>query len=194
VRSRHARVDHPGGSVKGIIFNLAEEVVSDLHGEEAWDAVLDTAGVTGAYTSLGSYPDDDLHRIVAAGAQQLDASRSDVLRAVGAGAMPRLAARYPEFFAPHRTTRSFVLTLNDIIHPEVRKLYPGANVPQFEFDTSADDVLVVTYRSDRRLCALAEGFLLGAAPRFGEQALLTHIRCMHEGDDHCAISCRFAPA
>ena len=180
--------------MKGIIFNVAEEVVSDLHGEEAWDAVLDTAGVTGAYTSLGSYPDDDLHRIVAAGAQQLDASRSDVLRAVGAGAMPRLAARYPEFFAPHRTTRSFVLTLNDIIHPEVRKLYPGANVPQFEFDTSADDVLVVTYRSDRRLCALAEGFLLGAAPRFGEQALLTHIRCMHEGDDHCAISCRFAPA
>lgn len=57
-----------------------------------------------------------------------------------------------------------------------------------------DAVLVLTYRSDRRLCALAEGFLLGAAPHFGEQAHLTHLRCMHEDDDRCVIRCRFTPA
>jgi hypothetical protein len=185
----------PEEAVKGIIFNLAEEVMTDAHGPDAWDAVLDTAGVTGSYTSLGSYPDDDLHRIVRAGAAALDSTPTDVLRTVGAGAMPQLAARFPEFFEPHATTRSFVLTLNDIIHPEVRKLYPGADVPEFTFDTSqGDDVLVLRYQSDRRLCALAEGFLTGAARHFGERVDLSHDRCLHRGDDHCAIRCAFAAA
>ena len=29
------------------------------------------------------------------------------------------------------------------IHPEVRKLYPGASVPEFDFDTSSPDVLLI---------------------------------------------------
>lgn len=53
--------------MKGIIFNLAEEVVSDAYGPDTWDDLLDAWGVDGAYTSLGNYPDDDLHRLVAAG-------------------------------------------------------------------------------------------------------------------------------
>ena len=32
------------------------------------------------------------------------------------------AKRYPEFFEPHETTLEFLLTLNEMIHPEVRKL------------------------------------------------------------------------
>ena len=35
--------------MKGIIFNLLEEVVSTQLGEDAWDAILDSAGVEGAF-------------------------------------------------------------------------------------------------------------------------------------------------
>ena len=45
--------------MKGIIFNLLEEVVTQEHGEEAWEDLLDRSGVEGAYTSLGSYPDQE---------------------------------------------------------------------------------------------------------------------------------------
>jgi hypothetical protein len=180
--------------MKGIIFNLAEEVVSSAHGAHTWDDLLDSAGVDGVYTSLGSYPDDDLHRIVAAGAGTFELPDAEVLRSIGEGAMPMLAERYPEFFTPHATTRAFVLTLNDIIHPEVRKLYPGADVPEFEFDESDPEVLVLTYRSARKLCPLAEGFLIGAATHFGERVELGHDRCLLDGDDRCVISCRFLAA
>ena len=37
--------------MKGIIFNLAEEVVVREHGDDVWDAVLEGAGVTGSYTT-----------------------------------------------------------------------------------------------------------------------------------------------
>ena len=38
--------------MKGIIYNLLEEVVSAEHGEDTWDALVDAAGVDGIYTSL----------------------------------------------------------------------------------------------------------------------------------------------
>jgi hypothetical protein len=180
--------------VKGIIFNLAEEVVTETHGADAWDELLDASGVEGVYTSLGSYPDDELHRLMKAGADAFDTTPHDVLRAIGAVAMPRLAARYPEFFEPHTSARSFTLTVNDIIHPEVHKLYPGADVPQFDFDESDPDELVITYRSARKLCALAEGFLEGAAAQYGERAVVRQDRCMHRGHESCVIRCAFLPA
>jgi hypothetical protein len=178
--------------VKGLIFNLAEDVVSGAHGPDLWDELLDASGVDGVYTSLGRYPDDDLHRLINAGAEVLEVPPSDVLRGIGTGAMPLLADRYPEFFEPHTSARSFTLTVNDIIHPEVRKLYPGAEVPEFDFDESDPDSLVITYRSARKLCALAEGLIEGAAAHFGERVEISQVRCMHRGHDCCVIRCVFA--
>lgn len=180
--------------MKGIIFNLVEEVVRDRYGEDAWDDLLDAAGLDGAYTSLGSYPDEQLQRLVGAASVALGLPADDVVRTLGEAAIPLLADRYPFFFAPHSSTVSFLLTLNDIIHPEVRKLYPGADVPTFGFEESSDDSLTLRYHSDRKLCALAEGFVLGAAAHFGERAEITQPDCMLRGDEDCLLRCSFTRA
>jgi Haem-NO-binding len=180
--------------VKGVIFNLAEQVVSDAFGVDTWDEILEDAGVDGAYTSLGSYPDEDLMAIVAASARRLDVDPMDVVRTIGEGAIPLLVQRYPDFFSPHANTRAFLLTLNDIIHPEVLKLYPGAVVPEFAFEVDGDDVLHIEYRSSRQLCALAEGFITGATRHFGESVVMVQPTCLLRGDDHCVLDCTFGPA
>jgi predicted hydrocarbon binding protein len=177
--------------VKGIVFNLLEEVVSRDHGEDAWDALLETAGLDGAYTSLGSYSDEDLMKLVGAASSALGAPGEEIVRWFGRSALPLLADRYPEFFEPHSSTRSFVLTLNNVIHPEVRKLYPGAEVPVFDFDTSSDEVLVMGYASHRKMCALAEGLIEGAASHYGEQALIEQPKCMVRGDEKCVLEISF---
>ena len=179
--------------MKGIIFNLVEEVIGDRYGEDVWDDLLDAAGLDGAYTSLGSYPDDELFRLVAAAAEKLEVPPDVVVRTLGEAAIPLLADRYPAFFAGHTSTKSFLLTLNDIIHPEVRKLYPGADVPEFEYDTSSPDVLVMTYRSRRRLCAFAEGLVEGAARQFGESVVFEQPRCMLRGDAACTFRIALTP-
>jgi hypothetical protein len=180
--------------VKGIIFNLAEEVVSREHGEVVWDEILDEAGVSGSYTSLGSYPDADLFAIVAAAAALYGMDPGCVLRHVAEGAMPLLAERYPQFFTPHQDACSFVLTLNDIIHPEVRKLYPGAGVPTFTYDRLDAHTVTMGYASERRLCLLAEGFVKGAALHYGQQVELDQPSCMLRGDDECVLRCEFSDA
>ncbi|THC41868.1 heme NO-binding domain-containing protein [Massilia sp. Mn16-1_5] len=177
--------------MKGIVFNLLEEAVSTEFGDATWDRLLDDAGLDGAYTSLGSYDDAEIFRLVGVASAALGMPEQDVLRWFGRRAMPLLAKRYPAFFAGHPNTRSFLLTLNNMIHPEVRKLYPGASPPVFDFDTADSEQLVIGYNSARRLCALAEGFMQGAAEHFQEQAAITQSQCMHAGDDKCSFHVRF---
>ncbi len=178
--------------MKGVIFNLAEQVVTDAYGADTWDQLLDDADLDGAFTTLGNYPDAQLMAIVDAASVRLGVSATDVVRMVGKGALPLLALRYPAFFTPHTSTRPFLLTLNDIIHPEVRKLYPGADVPEFGFEEQGEDVLLLEYRSRRQLCALAEGFIAGAAEHFGQSVTIVQPRCMLDGVDSCLLRCTFS--
>ncbi|MHB2000150.1 MAG: heme NO-binding domain-containing protein [Solirubrobacteraceae bacterium] len=173
--------------MKGVVFNLLEEVVSAEHGAEVWDELLVAAALDGAYTSLGSYPDEQLYALVAAASNALRSPPDDVVRWFGRRTMPLFAERYPPLFAEHGNSRSFVLGLNDVIHPEVRKLYPGAATPQFAFDASDPNRLVMEYRSRRPLCAFAEGLLHGAADHFGERIAIERPRCVKHGEKHCVL-------
>lgn len=178
--------------MKGIIFNLLEEVVTQHYGADTWDALLDAAGLDGAYTSLGSYADADIVKLVTAASAALGQPPEQIMRWFGREAMTRLAERYPAFFSAHQNTRNFLLTLNNIIHPEVQKLYPGAATPVFDFDNSDPDVLGIGYQSARKMCALAEGFMEGAADNFDEKLAIDHVTCMHRGAPKCQFQVRFS--
>lgn len=179
--------------MKGIIFNLLEDAVRQHHGEDAWETVLDNAGVAGAYTSLGNYPHAELERLVLSASIALNADRASVLRWFGRSAMPRLAALFPTYFDACTGTRDFLLSLNGIIHPEVMKLYPGAHCPVFAFKTEPDGGLLIGYSSPRRLCMLAHGFIEGAASHFHEAADIEHRGCMHTGDNECTLRIGLSP-
>ena len=47
------------------------------------------------------------------------------------------------------------------------------------------------YQSARRLCALAHGFIEGAAAHFGETLVFEHLKCMHNGDPKCQFRIAF---
>jgi hypothetical protein len=177
--------------MKGVVFNLLEETVTRDYGEDAWDDLLDAAGLEGAYTSLGGYPDGDLIALVGAASSALGLPPDDVVRWFGRSALPLLAAGHSDFFAAHDSVRPFILTLNDIIHPEVRKLYPGADVPVFDFDATSDDVLVMGYFSSRQLCAFAEGLIEGAADHYRQTVSIEQPQCMKRGDAKCVLEMSF---
>lgn len=180
-----------GMLMKGVVFNLLETVVSDEHGEETWDELLDSTDLSGAYTAVGTYPNEELTALVQVAAQKLDLTKEQVESWFGRSAFPLLAARYPGFFEGHPDARSFMLTLNEVIHPEVRKLFPGAYAPSFEFDASVPDELGLTYNSNRGLCSFAEGLAMGAADHFGQRVTIHHERCEKRGDPSCTLRVKF---
>ena len=116
-----------------------------------------------------------------------------ILRWFGRSAMPLLAQRYDDFFKHHVTARTFVLSINDIIHPEVRKLYPGAVCPHFNFGRNDGDKLLLGYRSVRHMCHLAHGFAEGAADHFGETIEVAHLSCMIDGAPSCQLEIGWLP-
>jgi hypothetical protein len=174
--------------VKGIVFTLLEETIVDEHGMDAWDRILEEAGLDGVYTTLGNYPYEQLVTLLQAAEPVVGYSGRRAQQWFGRRALHRLADRYPELFEPHTSTREFALTLNDVIHPEVRKLYPGAEVPTFALDEDPEDGnLSLRYESERGLCSFAEGLLLGTGDRYGEEIGVQQPRCVHEGDSYCDL-------
>jgi hypothetical protein len=174
--------------MKGVIFNLLETAVEAHFGPDMWDDLLDDAGLSGSYTSLGSYPDEEAEALVSAAMNRLGLDRSSVLKWFGASAIPALAITYPDFFVNHSSARTFVLGINNIIHAEVRKLYPGAACPHFEMSEPNPANLTMVYVSSRRMCALAEGFVAGAATHYGETVHFEHKSCVERGDARCTFN------
>lgn len=177
--------------MKGIVFNLFEAVFSAEYGEDAWDDLLEQTKVDGAYSSLGTYDDNEFLGLVQAATETTGIDVPEIVRWFGQGAIPLMVDRFPDLFASHRDTRAFLLTLNDVIHPEVRKLYPEADVPTFDYDNSDDRVLVMSYQSKRKLCDFAIGLMEGAAKHYAEKIEIAHPECMKRGHERCLFRIQF---
>ncbi len=159
--------------MKGVIFNLLEEAVTVEFGSDTWEDLLDDAGLDGAYTSLGDYDDAQVAALVSAASKRLSITSGEVLMWFGQRAMPMLRKRYPALFADHASSRGFVMSVNKIVHPEVRKLYSGTKCPFFHFREAEDGSVAIRYESSRGLFDLARGFVLGAAALWGERVDIT---------------------
>ncbi len=179
--------------MKGVIFNVLEDCVAQEFSPDVWEDLLDEADLAGAYTSLGNYSDDELDALVAAASEKLGRTRGEVLRWFGERAMPVLKDRYPVLFANYASSRNFVLAVNTIIHPEVRKLYSGANCPHFHFREDDTGSVFMGYGSSRKLCDLAHGFIVGASKLWCEQVAITHHSCMNHGDNKCLMEIQWQP-
>ena len=92
--------------MKGVVFQLLEDVAQREYGPEAWDQLLATAG--GPSWSL-SHPALLTGSRAEAAPAELDALSA--LRRTGRRAIPLLANLYPQLFVNAQNTRSFVVIL-----------------------------------------------------------------------------------
>lgn len=172
--------------MKGVLFNVVEDVVTEAFSADVWDDVVEHAGVSGAYTSLGNYPDEELGSVVEATASAAGQTVPDALRLAGHLGFAHLVRRAPDLLDGLDGWRAVLTALDDIIHPEVRKIYPDADVPGFATEPDGSGLLV-TYTSRRALCALAEGLMTGAGKWFDTDLHVIHLSCVHSGDENCVM-------
>ena len=173
--------------VKGLLFDVVREVVAELLGEDAWDRAIETAGFEGSYTSLGNYPDEEMATLVVLLSESAGLSADDTLRTVGVHGWRHLELRQPELVAGVDDMGTLLHSLNNVVHTEVRKLYPDSFVPLFGITDEGPGRWLVTYESERRMCRLAEGLLLGFSEARGFSTTITHVTCMNHGDGTCVL-------
>ncbi|WP_430459717.1 heme NO-binding domain-containing protein [Thalassolituus sp. LLYu03] len=173
--------------MKGVVFDMLRDLVEDRFGLEGWDAVLEKAGSDGLYISTQTYQDEQLVGLVVAASAVTGIAIPDLLRAFGEFMAGELYKRFPSFFDNAQDLIQFLVSVDRIVHVEVRKLYPDAALPTFRYQRENPDELLMNYRSPRKLCHLAEGLINGSARHFGNQIELVHSPCMHDGADHCGL-------
>ena len=178
--------------MKGIVFNIFSDLVTDNFGLETWDALIERTnpGSQAVYTSGEVYPDEELVAYVTELSAITGAAAPQLIKTFGKYMMHKFKGMHPEFLDGH-SAKSFLESVHGVIHVEVKKLHPDSLLPTFEYESSGDDNLTMIYSSPRKLCALAEGLVEGVGQVFDESIELRHPECMHEGADRCRLELKF---
>ncbi|SIS69122.1 heme NO-binding domain-containing protein [Neptunomonas antarctica] len=180
--------------MKGVIFNVLEEMVEENCGMAVWNDILNQELPEGGiYTAGESYPDEQLFNLVNAVCARTKLPMEKVVGNFGEFLFTQLAARHPVFLESPADLKSFLKSIDSVIHVEVRKLYDNPNLPSFKYSEPDPDLLIMQYRSPRKLCILAEGLIRGAAAHYGQSVEISHPICIHRGADWCDLHIRFLP-
>jgi predicted hydrocarbon binding protein len=173
--------------MKGAIFIAMNELVEEAYGLPLWLKVLDAASSDGAYTSAETYDDEALLAIAQALSEELDTPMNDLLFVFGNFLFGFLYRGHPDYVDRCSEFFEFIESVGSMIHKEVHKLDEDALPPTVSLQRKSNKEGVLSYRSSRQLCRLAEGLLTGASKHFSINISLEHLQCMHKGADHCLI-------
>lgn len=155
--------------MKGVVFTEFLEMVEERFSPDlAFDIIEQSALPSqGVYTTVGTYPHTEMIALVNALSDRTGISGADLQRAFGAYLFGRFAEQHPSFFDGAEGALQLLEKVDSYIHVEVRKLYPQAELPSFECESS-EGLLTMTYSSTRPFAALAEGLIRGCIEHFGE--------------------------
>ncbi len=173
----------------GIIHLELHNFVKSQYGEAALDQLPERAQPsTRVVTPLSSYPDADIVAMVTAASELTGKSPTALLEAFGEFLVPTYVALYGSLLKPTWRTLDVIEHTEQTIHRVVRRRQPGALPPRLRTVRAGPKLVILTYDSPRRLCAVARGISRGLAARFGEALTINDIECMHRGDPACIIS------
>ena len=154
--------------MKGVVFTEFVEFVENKFGFDTLDTIIENSGVSGVYTQAGNYPFEEMVSLLGALATHEHKELSELLEMYGFHLFGRLAKIYP-YMDRFSSAFDVVSHIDNIIHPEVHKLYPDAELPSFVTTEVGENFIVLAYHSQKGLQNLAKGLILGAADYYGER-------------------------
>ncbi len=172
--------------MKGIIFVELIDFLESALGMDVVDDVIETANLPSgaAYTAVGTYPASEVLTLLNTVEAKVGMSVADQQAAFGKHLFGRLAKAHPEYIGSVGGGFELIGAIEDHIHVEVRKLYPDAELPSFEYGERTDDSMVLIYRSQRPMADLCEGLIRGCFAHFNEQVEIARENLPSDGGTH----------
>ena len=172
--------------MKGVVFTEFMELVESRMGLDMLDRIITEAQLPndGAYTSVGTYDHAELVRLVLALSAATGTPVPALIHLFGEHLFQRFSVAYPALFADASNSFDFLSRIDDVIHVEVRKLYPDAELPKLRCERIGADGLLMHYTSPRGFGDLAEGLIAGCIAHFGEAIDVTRINLEPQAGVH----------
>lgn len=155
--------------MKGMVFTEFLDMVEARFSADMVDDIIDDAKPTsgGAYTAVGTYDHQELVDMVVALSKRTGIPVDTLVKVFGEHVFSIFAKNYPSFFNDVPDALTFLSGIENIIHAEVIKLYPDAQLPKFDCHFEGE-TLIMDYQSPRHFSDLAEGLIKGCGAHFGE--------------------------
>lgn len=161
--------------MKGLVFTTFYDFVEKRHGPDLLDDVIAESGVPGdgAYTSVGTYPFQDMVALVSATAKLTRVPLPAVLEAFGDHCFQCWVGMMPDHFAG-KDLFDMLASIDQFHEGEVRKLYPDAELPSFQVESRDATTLSLRYFSSKPLADLAMGVIKGASRHMNDPVSISH--------------------
>lgn len=168
--------------MKGIVFTELVEMIETRFSGDFADRVIEECDLPsgGAYTAVGTYDHSELVALVAKLSEMTATPGPDLIMEFGRHLFGRFLVLYPQFFAGVPDALSLLQGIESVIHFEVLKLYPDAQLPHFDVCRKDSATLELIYHSDRHLADLAQGLIEACIEHFGEPIGISREEIMTE--------------
>jgi hypothetical protein len=178
--------------MKGIIFTEFLELVETTFGYGIANALLDGCDLPsgGAYTSVGTYDHLEILTLVGQLQKLTGTPASDLLEFYGQYLFPKLAEQMNSMSLSFDGSIDLLCSLESIIHLEVIKLYPDAELPSFDIEKLNSQEILMEYRSCRPFAHLAKGLIDGCGNFYKEKLSVSMKHLNTETEFHTLISVR----
>lgn len=173
--------------MKGVVFTQFLEMVEEKFGFDISDEMIERSGVSGVYTQAGNYPPSELFDMVKALSQLTGISVEDLVFAYGEYLFAVLVNIYPEPSKKYNNSFEFISHVEQVVHPEVKKLYPDSDLPGFELVSKDENRMKIIYKSTKPLMDFAKGLMVGCAKYYGEDIEVSYEKPSHEKGEFHAL-------
>ena len=173
----------------GVIFDFLRNYVIERHGGiDTWRTLLEASGQSRhkIYFPTGDYPDEEIVALAKSASEALQLPLTDVLEDFGTFVGPSLLTFYHMYVvSPEWKTFDVIEHASEHIHDVIHKHNPLRKPPLLKAERLSDDKMLITYRSDRKMCPVVRGIIRGMGDKFGESFIIQETACMYQGAPQC---------
>ncbi|MFH1513964.1 MAG: heme NO-binding domain-containing protein [bacterium] len=179
--------------MKGIINKGIQDFVKNKFGDEAWGKITAPAGCEESFFAITfDYPDEMTISLVKAVSEVSEFPIETVMLEYGRFMVQNtLKENYPTYFQlAGNNPRDFLLNMSKVHEHATRSISKSAP-PKFEYEEMPDGKLRMYYYSERGLCTVLRGLILGVGDYFNHKLEVEEVECKHNGADHCIMEVTF---
>ena len=171
--------------MKGIVFREFIDMVEAQFSPETADAIIEASSLStnGAYTSIGTYPHQEMVDLVSNLSTKTGIAVPDLLQHFGRYLFTRFIEVHPNLTNAFTDVFSLLSALEDTIHVDVNKLYRDAELPSFTYEQNGQQTMAFVYRSRRSMADFAHGLIEGCIAHFKENITIQRADLPPQGEE-----------
>ncbi len=147
--------------MKGIVFTEFLEMVEQEFGLEVVDKIITASKLKseGVYTSVGTYDFFEMQELLTNLSVETGIPVNDLIYAYGLYFFHVLTKHHRDIFSLYNSPIEMLASIENHIHVQVRKIYPGAELPTFKIINQEKDFLEMMYFSERSMYTFAKALM-----------------------------------